>query len=59
MFEFKQFEMGISTSRYLPATGTAGFDRVSVKGKRREPCPPPKIMAKTFFFIEVSLQSFI
>ena len=31
--------------------GTAGFDLVSVNGYKRDPCPPPKIMATTFFFL--------
>src|SRR5688572_10361197 len=25
--------------------GTAGLDRVAVNGNRREPCPPPRMMA--------------
>ena len=50
MSELIQLEIGISTNRYFPAIGTAGFDRVSVNGYNREPCPPPKIMAKTSFF---------
>src|SRR6266404_1424086 len=43
--ELMQFEMGTSTSRYLPPSGTAGFDRSRVKGKRRLPAPPPRITA--------------
>jgi hypothetical protein len=50
MSEFKQLEIGISTKRYFPPIGTAGLERVSVKGYKREPCPPPKIIAITFFF---------
>ena len=42
MSELIQFEIGISTNLYFPAIGTAGFDRFSVKGYKREPCPPPK-----------------
>ena len=30
-----QFEMGMSTRRYFPASGTAGFERSRVNGKRR------------------------
>src|SRR5262245_46427822 len=33
--------MGISISRYLPASGTAGFDLSFVRGYRRVPLPPP------------------
>src|SRR2546423_6949283 len=42
-----QLERGMSTSRYLPARGTAGFARSFVKGKRRLPAPPPIITDKT------------
>ena len=49
--EFKQFEIGISTSLYFPAIGTAGFDRVAVKGDNLDPCPPPRIIDTTFFFL--------
>ncbi|MNT29362.1 hypothetical protein D3C71_1733200 [compost metagenome] len=45
--EFKQFEIGISTKRYLPAIGTAGFERCSVKGYKRVPRPPPKTIETT------------
>ena len=48
MPEFRQFDIGISTNLYLPAIGTAGFERVAVNGYRREPCPPPKITEITF-----------
>jgi hypothetical protein len=37
MSEFKQFEIGISTSLYFPAIGTAGFDRVAVEGDNLDP----------------------
>jgi hypothetical protein len=40
---------GTSISRYFPAIGTAGLERIWVKGYRRLPCPPPKITASTFF----------
>ena len=36
---------GTSIRRYFPPIGTAGFERVAVSGKRREPCPPPRMMA--------------
>jgi hypothetical protein len=42
-----QLEMGMSTKRYLPPNGTAGFERCQVRGKSRVPAPPPKISAKT------------
>src|SRR5437867_11991319 len=40
-FELMQLEIGMSTNRYLPASGTAGLDRSRVSGKSRMPCPPP------------------
>jgi hypothetical protein len=43
MPEFRQLEIGISTKRYLPAIGTAGFERLAVKGYNLVPAPPPKI----------------
>src|SRR4051795_8633711 len=46
--ELMQFEIGMSTSRYLPASGTAGFDRSLVSGNSRLPAPPPMITARTF-----------
>jgi hypothetical protein len=49
--EFRQFEIGISTKRYFPAIGTAGLERVSVKGYRREPCPPPSTTDITLEFM--------
>src|SRR6266550_8727488 len=48
--ELMQFEMGMSTRRYLPPTGTAGFERCCVNGKRREPAPPPRITASRLCF---------
>ena len=44
-----QFEIGMSMSRYLPASGTAGFARYAVSGNNRVPRPPPKTTATTFF----------
>lgn len=49
--ELIQFDIGISTSLYLPAIGTAGLDRCSVNGWSLEPWPPPKMIAKTFLLI--------
>src|SRR5437773_10683990 len=46
-FELMQLEIGISTRRYLPASGTAGFERSLVSGNRRLPCPPPIITEST------------
>src|SRR5687767_3182211 len=43
-----QLEIGMSTSRYLPANGTAGLERSLVSGNSREPAPPPMITARTF-----------
>jgi hypothetical protein len=48
MPEFIQFEMGISTKRYLPAMGTAGLLLLAVRGYKRVPAPPPRIMASVF-----------
>src|SRR5690242_7133939 len=42
-----QLEIGISTRRYLPASGTAGLARSFVKGNSRVPWPPPMITAST------------
>jgi hypothetical protein len=41
--------MGISTKRYLPAIGTAGFDLLAVNGYNLVPAPPPRITANTDF----------
>jgi hypothetical protein len=48
-----QLLIGISTNRYLPAMGTAGFERLEVKGYNRLPAPPPRITATTEFDIVV------
>src|ERR1700750_1115213 len=45
--ELIQLLMGISTSRYLPAIGTAGFERAAVNGYNLVPAPPPRITAIT------------
>src|SRR5271165_3527639 len=42
-----QLEMGMSTMRYLPASGTAGLARSLVRGKRRVPWPPPMMTQRT------------
>jgi hypothetical protein len=44
--ELRQFDIGISTSLYLPAIGTAGFDRLAVNGYNLVPAPPPNITAR-------------
>jgi hypothetical protein len=41
--ELMQFDTVMSIRRYLPPSGTAGFDRSFVSGNRREPTPPPSI----------------
>ena len=41
----------MSTKRYFPAIGTAGFERLSVNGANLEPCPPPRIMANVDLLI--------
>ncbi len=46
-----QLEMGMSTSRYLPASGTAGLERSLVRGKSRVPCPPPMMTASTLLVL--------
>src|SRR5512136_1972350 len=40
-------EMGMSTKRYFPAKGTAGLARSRVRGNRRAPWPPPRMMVRT------------
>src|SRR6266567_2635535 len=45
--ELMQLEIGMSTSRYLPASGTAGLARSLVSGKSRVPWPPPMITERT------------
>src|SRR5690554_6683112 len=42
--EFKQLDIGISTNLYFPAMGTAGLERIKVKGFNLVPFPPPKTM---------------
>ncbi len=52
IFELIQLLIGISTKRYLPAIGTAGFERAAVKGYNLDPAPPPKITARTDLEVE-------
>ena len=40
-----QFDMGTSMSLYAPPIGTAGFARCLVRGYRRDPAPPPNMIA--------------
>src|SRR5512139_1563883 len=47
--ELIQLLMGMSISRYFPAIGTAGFERILVNGCKRVPLPPPIITPKTSF----------
>src|SRR6185503_4112018 len=49
--ELMQLEIGMSTSRYLPANGTAGLDRSLVSGNSRVPAPPPIITASTLLVL--------
>src|SRR5712691_10883757 len=51
--ELMQFEIGISTRRYFPPTGTAGFERCCVNGKSRVPAPPPRITASKLCFAAI------
>jgi len=51
-----QLEIGMSTNRYFPAIGTAGFERLSVSGASLDPWPPPKMMANVFLFMVVELK---
>src|SRR5450432_4205200 len=44
----------MSIRRYLPPIGTAGLERLSVRGNRRVPRPPPRMIANTSS-IEVSV----
>src|SRR5271169_2802 len=46
-----QLEMGMSTSRYLPASGTAGLARSLVSGKSRVPWPPPMMTHRTLLVL--------
>src|SRR5580692_9174066 len=54
-----QLLMGISTIRYFPPSGTAGFERSMVSGNRRVPAPPPMMIASVFWETEDRLMGFI
>src|SRR5882724_11697629 len=49
--ELMQLEIGMSTSRYFPASGTAGFARSFVSGNSREPWPPPMMTQRTLLVL--------
>ena len=51
MLLFIQLLIGISTSLYLPAIGTAGLLLASVSGNNLVPDPPPNITATVEFVI--------
>src|SRR5262249_106669 len=44
--EFTQLESVKSMMRYLPANGTAGFARFSLRTARRDPSPPARMTAR-------------
>src|ERR1051325_999386 len=46
-----QLEIGMSTMRYLPASGTAGLARSFVSGNNRVPCPPPMMTDSTLLVL--------
>src|SRR5258708_37442750 len=48
-----QLEMGISTIRYFPASGTAGFARSLGSGNSRVPWPPPMMTESTLLVLIV------
>src|SRR6478672_507396 len=48
MPELTQLEIVKSMIRYLPANGTAGLARLSVRTPRREPSPPARMTARVF-----------
>src|SRR6266478_4165328 len=51
--ELMQLEMGMSTIRYLPASGTAGLARSLVSGNSRVPWPPPMMTESTLLVLSV------
>jgi hypothetical protein len=53
--ELMQLLIGMSTSRYLPARGTAGLQRSSVRGASRVPRPPPMMTASTRFWVVMGI----
>src|SRR6266851_2927152 len=54
--ELMQFEIGTSTSRYFPPSGTAGFERSRVSGNKRLPAPPPRITASRLCLSGIELR---
>src|SRR6056297_85127 len=52
-----QLLIGMSIKRYLPASGTAGFERILVNGNKRVPRPPPRINAIAFRITAVPFYS--
>jgi hypothetical protein len=51
-----QLEIGISTRRYLPAMGTAGLERLAVKGYNLEPAPPPSMTVSISLDIDMAIR---
>src|ERR1700743_1526195 len=51
--ELMQLEIGMSTNRYFPASGTAGLARSFVSGKRRVPWPPPMMTHNTLLVFKL------
>src|ERR1700690_1917105 len=49
--ELMPLEMGMSTMRYLPASGTAGLARSLVSGNSRVPWPPPMMTQRTLLML--------
>src|ERR1051325_2552693 len=49
--ELMQLDIGMSTMRDLPPSGTAGLARSLVNGKSREPWPPPMITQSTLLVL--------
>src|ERR671910_1089207 len=49
----RQLLIGMSTIRYFPPSGTAGFARSLVSGKSRVPAPPPRMTESTSFGLSV------
>ena len=54
MPELRQLDIGMSTSLYLPAIGTAGFERLAVNGYNLVPAPPPNITDKICLLINLN-----
>ncbi len=53
--ELMQLDIGMSTRRYLPASGTAGLARSAVSGNSRVPAPPPMMTLSTLLLLAVLL----